>query len=469
MRKTKIIATLGPSSSSDTMIEELICAGVNTFRLNFSHGTQEDHLRNIRAIRKISIRLNCPVAILQDLQGPKIRTGTFEKGFTMLKKGAMFTITARDVMGNDDIVSTTYKHLPLDVKPKEKIYLNDGLILLEVIKIKGKDIQTRVMVGGKLSDHKGINLPGTIVSAPSLTQKDQDDLKFGLKHDVDFIALSFVRRSNDIYRLKEIIKQSGKHAKVIAKIEKPEGVANIESIIAEADGVMVARGDLAVEMSPEAVPAIQKRIIKLAISSNKIVITATQMLESMTENPSPTRAEASDIANAVYDGTDAIMLSAETASGKYPLECVRMMHKIALRSEETLMHQHLPYLTTENDFSSTLALTGAALYACEEINGKAILVHTRSGHTARFISQKRREMNIIALTPDPKVVNQLALSWGLYPMLMQFVRDTDKLISCGINIACKSGLIKTGDRIIILSGDSFHSGSTNLLKIETVK
>ena len=468
MRKTKIIATLGPASSSYPMIVKLLKAGANVFRLNFSHGTHIDHLRSIRAIRRASANLKKPVAILQDLQGPKIRTGLFEKGFTILRKGAIFTITARDVKGNDDIVSTTYKHLPYDVRPNEVIYLNDGLLKLQVLKIKGRDILTRVIVGGKLSDHKGINLPGTKVSAPSLTPKDLDDLEFGLKHDVDFVALSFVRRAEDICRLKEIIRKSGKHARVIAKIEKPEGVANIDAIMEETDGIMVARGDLAVEMSPEAVPAIQKRLIKLAISRDKLAITATQMLESMTQNPFPTRAEASDVANAVYDGTDAIMLSAETASGLYPVECVQMMYKIAVRSEETFHHQHTPYITSDTDHSSTLALTGAALFACEEINGNAILVHTRSGHTARFISQRRRDVDVIALTPDPKVVNQLALSWGLYPMLMPFTRNTDKLIYEGIKIACKSRLIKKGDRVIVLSGDSFHTGSTNLLKIETV-
>ncbi|MBL8027567.1 MAG: pyruvate kinase [Fibrobacteres bacterium] len=469
MRRTKIIATIGPASENPVMIEKLIKSGVNVFRFNFSHGTHEDHLRRLKNVRKLSDKLAMPVAVIQDLQGPKIRCGSFDSGFTILRKGATFTITTRPIKGNDSEVSTTYLGLPKDVKPGELIYLNDGLLRLQVEKVKGSDVITKVIVGGKLSDHKGINLPGTKVSAPSLTPKDLDDLKFGLAHGFDFVALSFVRTPEDIRRVKKIVKAAGKNTPVVAKIEKPEAICNLEEIVSETDAIMVARGDLGVELSPEAVPAIQKKLIRIAIDAGKPVITATQMLESMTQNPFPTRAEASDVANAVFDGTDAVMLSAETASGQYPLECVAMMDKIIRAAESGGLHHHEAYLTDENDDTPELALTGAALYACEEICGKAIIVHSRSGNTAKRLSRRRRDIDLIALSPDPAVVRNLSIYWGIRATVQKYIPNTDKLIDEGIKRAVAIGAVKSGDGVIVLAGTAFHTGSTNLLKIAYVR
>jgi pyruvate kinase len=437
-------------------------------RLNFSHGSYADHLKRMSLVRNTAKKLRKPLAILQDLQGPKIRVGSFKNGPVQIKKGAEFMITARNVPGDAAGVSTVYKGLPHDVKPGEMIFINDGLIKLRVKRVSGKDVLTTVVVGGTVSDHKGINLPGTQVTAPAMTQKDREDLIFGLKHNVDYVALSFVRRAEDVKQVKALIARAGKQAQVIAKIEKPEGVKNIDAILDAADGIMVARGDLGVEMSPEAVPAVQKRLIKLAQECHKPVITATQMLESMTQNPFPTRAEASDVANAVYDGTDAVMLSAETASGRYPLEAVAMMHKIAYSAECVGLHRHEAYFVSDRDDSSERALTEAALYACEEIQGKGILVFTRSGRTALWVSKDKRDLPILALSPDERIMNRMALYWGVRPGLLPFTPNTDKMISGGLKVAAKSGLFKPGDRVVILAGDSFHAGSTNLLKIETI-
>ncbi|MFH0922215.1 MAG: pyruvate kinase [Fibrobacterota bacterium] len=468
LRKTKILATLGPASSSPTMIERLVKAGMDAARLNFSHGSYADHTRRLRLVRQIATKLGKPLAVLQDLQGPKIRVGNFKNGQVQIKKGAEFTLTTRSIAGDASGVSTVYKGLPHDVKPGEWIYINDGLIKLRVKRVSGKDVLTTVVVGGTVSDHKGINLPGTQVSAPALSAKDREDLVFGLKQGVDYVALSFVRRPEDVRQVKRMIARAGKKSQVIAKIEKPEAVANIDAILDEADGIMVARGDLGVEMSPEAVPAVQKQLIKLAQKRRKLVITATQMLESMTQNPFPTRAEASDVANAVYDGTDAIMLSAETASGHYPVEAVAMMHKIAYSAECAGLHRHEAYFVNESEDSHERALTEAALYACEEINGKGILVFTRSGRTALLVSKDKRDLPILALTPAQGIMNRMALYWGVVPGFLPFTPSTDKMIASGLKGALKSRVFKKGDTVIILAGDSFHAGSTNLLKIETV-
>ncbi len=469
MRKTKIIATIGPASSSPEMLKKLICAGVNTVRLNFSHGVHADHLKVIRCVRALSISLKQPVGILQDLQGPKIRLGTFKKGPVLLKKGARFTITTRACVGDEHIAGTTYTKLHKDVRPGNIVLINDGLVRLTVLAVRGRDVIMRVVVGGVVSNHKGINLPGVRVSEPSVTSKDRIDLAFGIRHNVDYVALSFVRTANDIRKVKAIVARSGKNIQVIAKIEKPEAVEQCHDIIDAADGIMVARGDLGVELSPEAVPAIQKKLIACAAKQNKIVITATQMLESMTEHPTPTRAEASDVANAVYDGTDAVMLSGETASGKYPMETVRMMHKIALAAEESHIGEKSGYFTDALDTPAIQAAANAALYICEEILGKAIIVFTMSGSTARLIAKNKRRETIIALTPDRDVLNQLSLVWGVVPLYLPYMRNSDDMIKKGLAAAQKSGLVNHGDKVVIVSGNAYHAGSTNMIKVATLR
>ena len=477
MRRTKIVCTIGPVSSSEEMLEKLMLAGMNVARLNFSHGTHDEHAAVIERIRRVSARLGCAVAILQDLQGPKIRTGALQGGQPVrLDDGAEVTITTRPLQGNARTISTTYLRLPQDVKPGDRILLDDGLMELRVLSSGEADVRCEVVHGGLLKEHKGINLPGVAVSEPALTQKDRDDLQFGVLHDVDYVALSFVRKPEDILEAKHLIRQlleqQGDSDKreagipLIAKLEKPEAVAHLDDILEVTDGVMVARGDLGVEMAPEKVPLIQKRIIAKCNDLGLPVITATQMLESMITNPRPTRAEASDVANAILDGTDAVMLSAETASGAYPLEAVQMMARIALETESgdrTARQPKCQRLTQAH------AVSHAARALAEEASVQAIVVFTRSGASARLISKDRPRTSILAFTPSPHVYRQLALWWGVWPHLITLIGSTEELIATVDRRLQDDRLIARGEHIVIMGGLPVASQArTNFVKLHRI-
>jgi len=477
MRRTKIVCTIGPASNSEERIEQLIRAGMNVARLNFSHGTQSDHAIVIERVRNIATRLGCAVAILQDLQGPKIRTGQLEGGQpVMLTDGAETTITTRPVIGNANTIATTYQPLPQDVKVGDRILLDDGLLELRVLNANDTDVRCQVVHGGYLKEHKGINLPGVAVSAPALTEKDKDDLKFGVLHDVDYVALSFVRKPEDVIEAKQLIRQyqselgASKTPQIgiplIAKLEKPEAVARLDEILEVVDGVMVARGDLGVEMAPEKVPLIQKRIINRCNELGLPVITATQMLESMITNPRPTRAEASDVANAILDGTDAIMLSGETAAGAYPIEAVQMMVRIALETEggnRTARQPQCQRLTQAH------AVSHAARALTEEASVQAIVVFTRSGASAHLISKDRPRTPILAYTPSERVYRQLALWWGVWPYHIQMHGSTEDLIAVVDQRLQDDKLLQRGDHVVIMGGLPIASQArTNFVKLHRV-
>lgn len=467
--KTKIIATIGPASNNRETLEKLIRAGVNMVRLNFSHGSYEQHGDVIKLIRSLSRSMNQPVGILLDLQGPKVRTGKLENGTPVdLQKNDIFKITTLDVLGNRDRVATTYKNLPGDVKTGDKILIDDGLIELRVAESSADTVTCKVRIGGTLKEKKGINLPGVQVSAPSLTEKDKKDLRFGIQNEVDYVALSFVRRAEDLEDIKNIIARMGSDIPVVAKIEKPEAVDNIDTILETTDAVMVARGDLGVEMQYEKVPTIQKMIIQKAIAANKPVITATQMLESMHQNPIPTRAEASDVANAIMDGTDAVMLSGETASGRYPVESVKMMSKIAAQVEGSqflrtnIMHKKDP------EHIVTQAVAQSAVQMLREVDAKAIIAFSVSGSTSKYISKHRPSRRVYAFTPHVKVYNRLSMVWGIAPTLVSKIQDTQKLMDAAEHLLVDKGVLKTDDLVVIIIGLALKTGSTNMIKIHQV-
>jgi len=470
MRKTKIVCTLGPATNSEEMITRLIKGGMNVGRLNFSHGTHENHRTMIQAIRKVAAKLDKPIPILQDLQGPKLRVGKIKSGLVELKKGNTISITNNDILGDETIISTTYKHLPDDVKPGDTILLDDGLIQLKVKEKKSNQILCQILEGGKLSDNKGINLPGVAISQPSFTKKDLQDLLFGIKHGVDMVAISFVRSPDDVMKVKDIIKEHNKDILVIAKLEKPEAIRHVEEIIDSSDGVMIARGDLGVELPLQKVPSLQKNIIRMAIQKGKPVITATQMLESMRHNSRPTRAEVSDVANAIFDGTDAVMLSAETATGNYPVTTVKTMAKIISEAEQASDHilaQHLS--PTEKTMSIADAISHSACEAAEYLKVKAIVAFSKSGFTARMVAKYRPNTHIIAFSPAEIVQRQLNLSWGVCPLKMEFLNNTDRIIHQTEKILLEKKLVKTGDMIVILLGAPvFIKGTTNLMKLHIV-
>ncbi len=467
MRHAKIVCTLGPASSSPEVLEEMILAGMNVARLNFSHGTHEYHRTTYDLIRGLSKDLRRPVAILQDLQGPKIRVGTFETGSIALHKGDEFIITVDDIIGNSERVSTTYEHLHEDVVRGDILLLDDGLIRLKVVDVQGYDVRTVVEVAGILKNNKGINLPTAAVSAPSLTAKDKVDLDFGIELGVDYIALSFVRSALDIHQLRTHLPSSlSNNIKIISKIEKPQAVAELEDIISVSDGIMIARGDLGVEMPPEQVPMIQKMAIAKANAMGRITITATQMLESMTENFRPTRAEASDVANAIMDGTDSVMLSGETAAGKYPVETVRMMASIIEEVEKSPRFRS----RTEPEPTSHLrtfpnAVAKAATIGAEELDVSGIVVLTNSGATARLLTTYRPRQMIIACTPHERVYQQLALYWGVEPYKLEMFDNTDKMLECVEELMRTERNGKPGDEIVVVMGSPAGKESeTNLIK-----
>ena len=476
MRRTKIVCTIGPATNSEEQLERLMRAGMNVARLNFSHGTQDEHAIVIDRIRAIATRLGCPIAILQDLQGPKIRTGALQGGQPVkLVDGNNLTITTRPILGNAQVVSTTYQQLPQDVKPGDRILLDDGLMELSVLSSNGSDVQCLVVHGGLLNEHKGINLPGVAVSAPALTEKDRDDLEFGLLHGVDFVALSFVRQPGDVLETKQFMheiaaQQGDKEAlpvpPLIAKLEKPEAIALLDEILEVVDGVMVARGDLGVELPLEQVPLIQKRIISKCNDLGLPVITATQMLESMITNPRPTRAEASDVANSVLDGTDAVMLSGETAVGAYPIEAVEMMVRIALETEtsyDTIFRPLCRPLTKQQ------AVSHAARTLAEGTNVQAIVVFTQSGTSAHLISQDRPPTPIYAYTPSVRVYRQLSLWWGVWPSCIEVQVTTDNLIAEVEQRLQKDKLVQRGEYVVLMGSMPIASQArTNFVKLHCV-
>lgn len=463
-RRTKIVATLGPASSSDDMIERLMQAGVDLFRLNFSHGSLDDKADLINRIRAVSAKIGREVGILADLQGPKIRTGKMQDGGMVLKKGQEVIITTSDLLGADGVIPTVYKELPRDVTPGARILLDDGLLELKVLSTDGDMVRCQVVNGGLLKNNKGINLPGVRVSAPSLTEKDLSDLDFCLWLDVDYIALSFVRTSDDVEQIKRIIYSAGKDIPVVAKIEKPEALRNFSKILKVTDAVMVARGDLGVEMQAEKVPLIQKKIIKACNQAGKPVITATQMLESMITNPRPTRAETSDVANAIIDGTDAVMLSAETASGEHPVAAVETMARIALDVETAGLGSKpdAPVLLTP---SIAQAVGEAACRAAASLKAKAIAVFTQSGSTAALISRFRPPIPIVAFTNSVAIQCKLSLYWGVKSRSIQILESMEQQVALAEQKLLSAGLRK-GDIIIIIMGTPIEArGSTNLMKV----
>jgi pyruvate kinase len=473
MRRAKIVATLGPATDTPERIGELIDAGVNVIRMNLSHGSHAEHQRRIETVRSCARKAKKPVGILLDLQGPKIRTGPLADGkYVQLEYGQQFTITTRQVPGDAQVVSTTYPALPGDVRGGDRVLLSDGLIELQVQNVSETDVVTKVIHGGELRPNQGINLPGVMVSAPSLTDKDIDDLTFGLDMGVDYVALSFVRKPEDIRVLREHIARHGLSTPVIAKIEKPEALKHLDEIVQAVDGVMVARGDLGVEMRPEQVPLIQKRIIRAANKYGVPVITATQMLESMIHNPRPTRAEASDVANAILDGTDAVMLSGETAVGEFPIEAVKIMARIAIEAE-----QGLGAIIQDGD-ARTLGITKdslaeaiaqAATAITEAISVKGIVAFTQSGNTARLVAHNRPRVPILACTPSEAVYRRLSLIWGVTPVICPFVERLDDLGEIVKEILIEKGWAAPGDNIVMTGGHPLpERGVTNLLKVMEV-
>lgn len=463
-RKTKIVATLGPATSSPEMIAQLMNAGVDVFRLNYSHGDRVATQCIINSIRTVSEKVGRHVGVLADLQGPKIRTGIMSNGAMTLIKGQYVTITTEDVVGERGVIPTSYASLPNDVRNGSRILLDDGLMELRVVSVERHNVRCHVISGGVLKNHKGINLPGTIVSEPSLTDKDLSDLDSALEAGVDFVALSFVRTAEDVDRLKRIIYSKGKDTPVIAKIEKPEALRNFKKILSSADAIMVARGDLGVEVKAEKVPFYQKKIISACNDVGKPVITATQMLESMVRNPRPTRAETSDVANAIIDGTDAVMLSAETATGDYPFESVKMMSRIARDVEKN----HSWIRKDEHRISSpgiSLAVAESACQAASTLAAKAIAVFTQTGSTASLISRFRPNIPIRAFTTSREIQRKLSLNWGVFATRIPVMIELDKAIRAVENMLLSSGYHK-GDIIVIIMGMPIEArGSTNLMKI----
>jgi pyruvate kinase len=472
MRKTKIVATLGPSTSRAETIEELILAGMDVARLNFSHGAPEEHRERIRIVRDVGAKLGRAVGCIQDLAGPKIRTGPISvPGGVELLSGARFVLTTEEVPGDAERVSTTYKALPRDLSPGERVLIDDGLIELRVEKISGDEVHAQVVSGGVLTSNKGINLPGAKISAPALTEKDKRDVLLGLELDVDFIAMSFVRRREDIRELRSFLQQHGREdLHIIAKIERPEAVDNLIDILGLVDGVMVARGDLGVELAPETVPTLQKEIIREANHRGRPVITATQMLESMVSHPVPTRAEASDVANAIFDGTDALMLSSETASGKFPIEAVKHMARIAEHTEKHMgtmnsIHRRQSDYPPLDGSPVARAIAGAARGAAEELNAKYIMAFTESGATVRLVSHFRPQSHILGFTPSERVYRRLALRWGVAPMLLDHFETAETMLEVALKYLRKKGIIDAGDIVVTVCGHTTLPGATNMMKV----
>ena len=470
MRKTKIICTLGPSTDKDGVLRELIANGMNVARFNFSHGSHEEHKGRLDLLKSLREELGKPVAALLDTKGPEIRLKDFKNGTEMLEAGQTFTLTTRDVEGTKEICSITYKDLPQDVAPGGTIMLDDGLIKLQIQTVNDTDIVCTVLNNGKIKNKKGVNVPGVHLSMPYMSQRDKDDIIFGIEQGFDFIAASFVRTAQDVYEIRNLLNEYDSNIRIIAKIENREGVNNIDSILSAADAVMVARGDLGVEIDFTELPGIQKSVIDRSFSFGKPIVTATQMLDSMMVNPRPTRAEISDVANAIYDGTSAIMLSGETAAGAYPVEALKTMSAIAERTE-TENHARVEYLTeaTNGKISVSDATAHAACLTAKDVNAAAIVTVSESGTTARLLSKYRPQQPIIACVMKEQVQRQLSLSWGITSLMMPLAHSTDELIEMSTALAKENGFLHNGELAVVTAGVPVGiSGTTNMIKIHMV-
>lgn len=471
MRKSKIVCTIGPASESLENIKKLILAGMNVARLNFSHGDFEEHGARINTIRQASKELGKTVAILLDTKGPEIRTGKLEVEPIELVQDEYLTLTTEEILGDQNRISITYNNLPNDVQVGSTILIDDGLIGLTVVDIQGTEIKTRIVNGGTIKSKKGVNVPGVSISLPGITEKDTNDIVFGIGQDIDFIAASFVRKASDVQEIRALLKKhDASHIQIISKIENQEGVDNLDEILAASDGLMVARGDLGVEIPAEDVPLAQKLMIQKCNIAGKPVITATQMLDSMQRNPRPTRAEASDVANAIFDGTDAIMLSGETAAGKYPVESVLTMSRIAEKAESALNHREI-FMKQQiaQETTVTEAISQSVAISALDLNAKAIISSTVTGHTARVVSKYRPKSQIIAVTTQERTMRQLALVWGVTPVFGKEATSTDELLETALQGGKASGLVKAGDLVVITAGIPLgRSGSTNLVKVDTI-
>jgi pyruvate kinase len=467
-RHSKIVCTIGPATRSPRMIRKLLQAGMDVARLNFSHSNHDEHAASIAMLREAAMEMKKPIAILADLQGPKIRTGALAGGGTvLLRAGQRFVITTAKVLGDSTRVNTTFHPMPRELKRRDRILLSDGLIELRVEATKHNEVVCQVVNGGVLGEHKGINLPGVDLHVPALTDKDRADLRFALAQGADYIAASFVRRAEDVKQAKALVKRAGKDTPIIAKLEKPEAIENLDAILLASDGVMVARGDLGVEMSPECVPVVQKNIIARARVHRRPVITATQMLESMTENPRPTRAEASDVANAILDGSDAVMLSAETATGKYPVEAVGMMARIIEEAEASIHEFPRPAGTERLKVAETIA--ELVCHASRELHMKLIAVFTHSGFTARLVSRYRPLVPIVAFSPEVNTRRRMTLLWGVTPRRIVDIKTIDALPALAEKRLLEERLVKKGDVIALVAGTPMGvRGTTNTMKFHVI-
>lgn len=471
MRKTKIVCTMGPSTDDEGVLQALIREGMDVARFNFSHGTHADHKQRMDALKEARVACGRPVAILLDTKGPEIRVKTFQNGKQELVAGQEFVLTTREVEGTEKEVSVTYQDLCKDVRKGTTILIDDGLIEMQVKSVEPEDVICEVINGGVVSNNKGINIPGVHLSMPYMNNKDQEDVLFGIEQQVDFVAASFVRTADDVRRMRAVLDvNGGEGIKIISKIENMQGVENIDEIISVSDGIMVARGDMGVEIPCEEVPVIQKKIIKKVYEAGKVVITATQMLESMIQHPRPTRAETTDVANAIYDGTSAIMLSGETAAGKYPVEAVRMMARIANRAEEDIDYRKR-FFHTERQANPDItdAICHATCTTAHDLNAKAIITVTKSGHSARMISRYRPKCDIIGCTTDERASRQLSMSWGVKPVLIAEESDVFDLFDSAIEASKEIGILEEGDITVITSGVPIgRSGTTNMIKVQEI-
>nr|WP_297200484.1 pyruvate kinase [Thermanaeromonas sp.] len=467
-RRTKIVCTLGPASERVEVLTQMIRAGMNVARFNFSHGTWDEHGARMEAVKKAAAQVGARVALLLDTKGPEIRLGRVKPG-VVLQDGREVVLTTEDVEGDEERLPVTLPDLPRDVQPGQQILLDDGMIELEVLAKGSTEVRCLVKHGGEISSHKGVNIPGVVLNLPALTDKDVADIEFGLKQGIDFLALSFVRTAQDVLEAKRLLEEHKARVGVIAKIENRIGVENIDEIIEVADGVMVARGDLGVEIPVEEVPLVQKMIIKKCNRAGKPVITATQMLESMVRNPRPTRAEVADVANAILDGTDAVMLSAETAVGRYPVEAVATMARIARRAEESLPHEEILRREGVGERTATDAISHASCTIALQLGAKAIITPTASGATARRVARYRPPAPILATSANEKVLNQLCLVWGVEPLLVERTEGTDEMVNAAVSAAVRSGQVQEGDLVVITAGVPANvPGTTNLLKVHIV-
>ena len=469
-KKTKIVCTLGPASDSEEVLTQLVQNGLNVCRFNFSHGSHEEQKARMDTAKKVREKLNLPIALLLDTKGPEIRTGNFADPEVLLEQGSQFIITMDEVLGTKEKCTVSYKGLVGDVKVGDTILIDDGLVGLRVTEIKDQDIICVVENSGIVKNHKGVNLPGVKINLPALTEKDISDIEFGIEQGIDFIAASFVRKASDVLAIREILENNNAtHIQIISKIENQEGVENLDEILQVSDGLMVARGDLGVEVPTEEIPIIQKNMIKKCNELGKPVITATQMLDSMIRNPRPTRAEVTDVANAIYDGTDAIMLSGETAAGKYPVEAVKVMASIAKRIEETLDYEELLKASNLKGSTVTDAISYATCTTAVELNASAIVTSTSSGHTARMVSKFRPKTPIVAATDSEVTKRQLSLSWGVYTAKAPKASNTDEVVEYSIDVAKEAGYVNEGELVVITAGVPVgESGTTNLIKVHVI-